>query len=204
MNHADIRLLSLKQRPLLNMQLVAGVQRDSRRRMLALIADSRQRLADANAVAILPRQGIGFAEHPGPNAGGQHRRSKTRPLFVGPVHQNEVALGGDAAIVKGTQRLQPGEHAIDAVVVAAQRLGVTVRAGEHRGEIGVAARPANKHIPQSVNVTAKARFTRPGREQVASAAILIAQRQTGHPASRRCAKRGKLVKGLPQARTIHL
>ncbi len=126
MNHADIRLLCLEQRPLLNMQLIAGVQRNSRRRTQALIADSRQRLAHADAVAILPRQSIGFAEYAGPDAGGQHRRGKTRPLFVGPVHQNEVALGSDTAIVKGAQRLQPGEHAVDTVVVAAQRLGVAV------------------------------------------------------------------------------
>ncbi len=70
--------------------------------------------------------------------------------------------------------------------------------------MGIAARPAHKHIPQPVNFTAKTRFTCPGGEQVAPAPIFIAQRQPGHPASRRCAKRGKLVEGLPQTRAINL
>ncbi|MNP72074.1 hypothetical protein D3C76_1685480 [compost metagenome] len=77
-------------------------------------------------------------------------------------------------VVQGAQHLQPGQHAVDPVVVAAQRLRVHVRAGYHRGEGSVPARAADKHIAHAVNIAGKTRLQRPVAQQVAGNPVFVA------------------------------
>ena len=133
MNEADINAFFFQNRPLFDMHFVAGVEREGGGRTLPAIADSLQRRANADAVAIFAGEGESFAKLPGPHAGRQHRRGKARAFFVGPVHQHDIAFGLNAAIVQRAQRFQPGENAVNAVIAAAERLGVDVGTGQHRG-----------------------------------------------------------------------
>ncbi len=197
-NEADINAFFFQNRPLFDMHFVAGVERAGGGRTLPAIADSLQRLADADAVAIFAGEREGLAKLPGPDAGRQHRRGKARPFFVGPVHQHDIAFGRNAAVVQRAQRLQPGEDAVNAVIAAAERLGIDVRTGQYRGQMRMFTAAANKHIPHTVDFAGEASFTRPLAQQIARLAVLFAKRQSGHAARRRGAELRHLVERRPQ------
>ena len=99
-DEADINPFFFQNRPLFDMDLITGMNRECGRRTLAAVADGLQRRADADAVAIFAGQRESFAELPGPHAGCQHRRGEARPLFIGPVDQHDIALGLNAAFIQ--------------------------------------------------------------------------------------------------------
>jgi hypothetical protein len=64
----------------------------------------------------------------GEHAGGQHGRGEARAFLVGPVGDHDRVLGLDAEIVERAHDFEAAEHAEHAVILAAGRLGVEVRA----------------------------------------------------------------------------
>ena len=173
-HQSDIHRLIFKDRSLFDVQFIAGVDRESAGRELTAIADGIQRVTHRNTIPVGPGVGIGLAELPGPDAGGEHCRGKTRPFFVGPVHQHDVALGFNLMVVQGTQQFQPGQYAVNPVVIATQWLGIHMRTGHHRCQGGIFSGTADKHVAHAVHLAGKPRLQRPVTQQVAGDPIFIA------------------------------
>ncbi len=79
--------------------------------------------------------------------------------------------GGDAGLAQRLDRLQPGDHAPDAVEPPARRLAVHVAAGQHGGEAGLAALHAEEEVVQRVDGGSEADGFAPGDEQAAGLAV---------------------------------
>src|SRR4030095_4641171 len=101
-------------------------------RGLAVVADALELGAEALAVVVAQGEHPVQVEHARERAGGHHGRREARALLVAPAHELERALGAEALIVERPQDLEPGEHADDAVVLAARELGVESAAPAHR------------------------------------------------------------------------
>ena len=178
---ADRLVLPLEDRPLLDMRLEEGADRPAADRLLAVIADLLQRLAEAHAVAVLDAERMlqreGAAEH----ARGHHGRREAAALLVGPHRDLDRRLGDVARIVQHAQHLEPRHHAIGAVELAAGRLGVEMRAGHHRRLGRIAALAAGEDVAELVDLDGAARRLGPAHEEVAALA--------GRGRSARCGRR---------------
>ena len=141
---ADGLVLRLQDRPLLDVQLEVGRQRHRPGLHLAAPADAVERLAEAHAVDIGDRVGLGPAVHAGEHARAQHGRGEAGALLVGPVHHHDSRVGLVAGRHQRAQRLQRAEHAQVAVELAPRRLRVEVAAERDGGELRVPARHAGR------------------------------------------------------------
>ncbi|VFS94460.1 Uncharacterised protein [Raoultella planticola] len=78
-DEADINPFFFQNRPLFDMDLITGMNRECGRRTIAAVADGLQRRADADAVAIFAGQRESFAELPGPHADASIAGAKRAP-----------------------------------------------------------------------------------------------------------------------------
>ncbi len=90
-------------------------------------------------------------------------------------------------VVERSQQLQPGQHAVNPVVVPPQRLRIHVRTGHDRGKLRIFPRTTDKHIAHAVDVTGKTGVQRPVAQQMTRNAIFLAQCQTGDATGGRAA-----------------
>ncbi|MNU93571.1 hypothetical protein D3C71_835130 [compost metagenome] len=186
-NQSDVDSLIFQNRALLDMQFVTSVHRKCAGRQGAAIADGIQRFAYRYACVIGAREGVLFAKLPGPDTGGQHRRREACAFFIGPVYQHDIALGFNAVVVERAQHFQPGQHAVDPVVISAERLRVNVRSGHNRRQGAVFPGAADKHIAHAVDVTGETCFQRPVAQQIAHDPILFTEGQTRYATGGRAA-----------------
>ena len=142
---ADVDVLVLEDRALLDMQFEEGVQLALADRLVALPADALELVAEALALAVLAVVGPVLLVDAGEHAGRQHRRRIARALLVGPVGDDDRMLGLDAEIVQRADHLQPAEHAEHAVELAAGRLRVEMAADIDRQRVRVGALAAGEH-----------------------------------------------------------
>src|SRR5262249_35936538 len=75
-NDADGLVLSLQQRPLLDMQLDKGAELALSHRLAAAIADAVERFADTHSSSVLPPQNVLGRVFAGIGGGGHRRRRK--------------------------------------------------------------------------------------------------------------------------------
>ena len=167
-DHADRLFLGLEDRPLLDMRLEVGLDRAPAAFRFALVADARQLRAEGVAIRVLAAVGPVQVEDTREDARGDHGRGEAGALFVGPDHRLDRCLGLDAVVVEGSDHLEPGEHAVDAVELAAGRLGVQVRAGHDRRQRRVAARAAREDIAHGIHGHGAAGGLAPAHEEIAT------------------------------------
>ena len=186
------------------MRLEEGADLAAADRLLAVIADLLQRLAEAHAVAVLDAERMlqreGAAEH----ARGHHGRREAAALLVGPHRDLDRRLGDVARIVQHAQHLQPRHHAIGAVELAAGRLGVEMRAGHHRRLGRIAALAAGEDVAELVDLDGAARRLGPAHEEIAALAVEIGERDAADAALLRAADLGQLHQARPQAVGVDL
>ena len=103
-------------------------------------------------------------------------RIETAALLVGPGDELDRAPGGGPGVVQRLDRLQPGDHAVDAVEPAPARLAVHVAAGQHRRQIGFRARPADEQIRRLVHGHRITPPPRPVDQQLARRDVFLRQR----------------------------
>ena len=198
-DHADGLVLGFEQRALLDVQF------DEARRTsgaptgaLAAIADAVERFADADAVGILARQNIVGGEVADIGGRRHRRRRKARAFLVGPVADADRRLGLDAGIVQGAHHFERGERAEHAVILAAGRLGVEMRAEADRRLRHVASLAQAEHRAERVDMDFEAGRLAGPAEPVAHLLVLGPERQPPHAAFRRGAEFRGLVNRVPQ------
>ncbi len=100
-DYADILALGLQYRALLDMQLEHRMHLARPHLLAALPAKALQLVPDPDPVRILARTGIVLGKLTGEDARGHHGRVKPRTFFIGPVGDNDGALGFNAQIIQG-------------------------------------------------------------------------------------------------------
>src|SRR5690606_7917430 len=148
-------------------------------RRLAGITDSAQLLAHGPALGVGATEGIIEVEDPGKDARGDHGRREARALFVGPDHDLDRGIRLMAVVVEGADDLQPGEHGIGAVALAAGRLAVEMAAGPDRRARFVLAGPAGEDVAHRVDGDGAARLPARADEESARLPVQVGE---GEPA----------------------
>ena len=166
---ADVDVLVLEDRPLLDMQLEEGLHLAGADLLVALPADALQLVAEALALAILAIVGPVLAVHAGEHAGGEHGRRVAGALLIRPVGDDDRMLRLDAEVVERADHLQPAEHAEHAVELAAGRLRVEMAADIDRQRVRVGAFTAGEHRAHLVDAGRQPGLVAPALEKMAAA-----------------------------------
>ena len=128
-----------------------------------------------------------------------HRAGREPPAFlVGPGDQVERPLRRDPGVVQRFERLEPGEHAEDAIEPPARRLAVHVRAGDDRGCVRIAPGPAHEQIGDGIDRREVAARRRPLQKQRAGAHVIAGQRLPADAAAGNLADLGHRHVAPPQ------
>ena len=133
------------------MKLEVGVDSPPTHRLLATIADALQLAAERHAIVVTQAKDPVDVIDAGEGARGYHGGREAGALLVGPTDDLERAPGVDAVVVERAHHLEPGQHADDAVVLAAGHLGVEVAADEHRRQMVLPPRPAPEDAPEPIH-----------------------------------------------------
>ena len=173
---ADLPVLGLEDRPLLDMVFEIGVHPAGADFLLADPADALQLVAERLALHVLAAIGVVERMDAGEHTRRQHGRRKACALLVGPVDDGDRMLRPDAEIVQRAHDLQPGQHAEHAVVLAAGRLGVEMRADIDRQRVRIGAGARHEHGAHPVDAHGKARRIAPALEEFAAFPVGIGQR----------------------------
>ena len=173
---ADVDAFVLEDRPLLDVQLEEGLHLARADRFFALPADALEFVAEALAGLVLAVVGPVLLVHAGKDARGEHGRGEARALLVGPVGDHDRMLRPDAEVVQRTDDLQTAQHAKDAVIFSAGRLGVEVAADIDRQGVGVGALAAGKHGAHLVDADCEPCRLAPALEEMAALAVLVGER----------------------------
>ena len=130
----DIRGRAFQLVALLDMKLDIAHRFEFQRRRAA-IADPSESIAKRDAVTILAGIGLFQRQAPGEYCAACQAGLKTCALLIGPVRNRKIASGpariGDGTIPHRLDGEESCQHAVTAVIAAARRLGVEVRAGDH-------------------------------------------------------------------------
>src|SRR5882757_5665850 len=127
-NHTDGLAFGFQDRALLDVQLDEAAELLKADRLVAAIADTVERLTYGRALDVLARQDVVGSEIADISRGGHHRGRKARAFFIGPVDDADRRLGLDAGVVQCADHFERAERSQDAVILAAGRLGVEMRA----------------------------------------------------------------------------
>ena len=207
-DHADGDARVLQHRALLDVGLEVGAEArravGNRRGRRAGLAGGLQRLAHAHALGVTRRQRVRQAESAGVHARAHHHGHEARALLVRPHAHLQRGVGAHTVVVQRVQHLQPGEHAVVAVELAARGLGVDVAARGHRGQAVIRAGTARKQVADGVAPQGAAQLGRPGGEELAALAVQVGQGNATHAAARCGADGRQRHQALPQARTVHM
>ncbi len=194
--------LAIEDRPLLDVQLEVGVDRAAAHRGLAVVADALELAAELLAVVVAQGEHPVHVEDAREGARGHHRRREARALLVGPAHQLERALGAHAPVVQRAQHLEAGQHADDAVVLAARELGVEVAAHQHRRQVIVRPGAPREDVADAVHRHRAARLGAPGDEEIAHLLVRVGEGQAAEAARLAGADLAGAHDGGPEARRV--
>ena len=154
---ADLLVLGLEDRPLLDVVLEVGVHLARADRLVADPADALELIAEGLALGVLAAIGVVERVDAGEHARRQHRRRKPRAFLVGPVGDDDRMLGLDPEIVERAHDLEPAEHAEHAVVAPAGRLRIEMRADIDRQRVGIGPLAPREHGAHLVDAHRHAR-----------------------------------------------
>jgi hypothetical protein len=169
---------------------------------LACVAYGRQRLAHAHALGIALGQRMLQREGAREHARAHHHGDEARAFFIGPHGHLQRSARAQAGIGQRAQHLQPGQHAVVAVELAARGLGVDVAARHHGRQVVVQACAARKDVADGIDTDAAAGLARPLHEEIAPLAVPVRQRQAAHAALGRGAYARQVHQRLPQAGAV--
>ena len=173
-------------------------------RLVAAIADAVERLADADAGGIAPRQNVVGGVIAGIGGRGHRRRREARAFLVGPVDDADRRFGLDPGVVEGAHHLERRQRAEHAVELAAGRLGVEMRAEADRRLRHVAALAQAEHRAERIDMHLEAGGLAGVAEPVAHLLVLGPERQPPHAALRRGAEFRGFVDRVPEPGGIDL
>ena len=173
---ADVDAFVFEDRPLLYVQLEEGLHLALADRFVALPADALQLVAETLAFLVLAIVGVVLGMDAGEHAGCQHRRRVTRALLVRPVGDDDRMPGLDVEVVQRADDFEPAEHAEHAVILAAGRLRVEMRADIDRQRIRVGAFAAGKHRAHLVDAHGEPGRLAPFLEEMPPLAVFVRQR----------------------------
>jgi hypothetical protein len=185
-------------RSLLDVRLEVAADRMTPGRLVAEIADARELVADRSPFHVARSVGVVEIESAAEHAGAHHHRHEARAFLVGPRGDFERRLGHDAVIGERADHLEPREHAVVAVELAAGGLRVDVRAGHHRRKFRPPAVAAHEDVADAVDGDRHARLARAGDEPVTPLAVEIGERKPGHAAFGRGADLRQIHQRTPQ------
>ena len=200
-DHADREPFFLEEWSLLDVQLEIGPEGPGHARLGAQVADPLELVDQTDAVLVPGVVGVLEGDLAGHDAAGDHRRLKTRPLLVGEDRQGHGVPRPELLVVEGADHLETAEHAELAIVAAARRHGIHVRAHHHRWERG-RARPLTEDVPHLIHGDREAGLPHPGYHPVAAALVLVREGQTGEPAAGGLPDPAELLDRLLQALLI--
>ena len=173
---ADLLVLGLQDRPLLDVIFEIGVHLARAHLLLAHPADALQFVAEALALQVGAPIGIVERQFAREHAGRQHGRRKARPFLVRPVGHHDGVLGADGEVVERARHLQARQNAEHAVELAARRLRVEMRADIDRQRVRVRAGARHEHVAHAVDAHLKPRRLAPAPEQMAALIVGVRQR----------------------------
>ena len=104
---ADLLVLGLEDRALLDVVLEIGVHLARADLLVADPADALQLVAEGLALRVLAAIGVVERVDAGEDAGGQHRRGEARALLVGPVDHDDRVARLDAEVVERADDFEP-------------------------------------------------------------------------------------------------
>ncbi len=182
---ADHLALGLEHRPLLDVRLEEGVHGRATHGLAARVADAGELPAHGPALGIGVGQRLLEPMQAGEQRGAHQAGAEARALLVGPDHEVDRRPGPEPGVVQAAHRLQPGEHAVGAVELAAHGLAVQVAAGHDRGPGVVRPGAPREDVAHSVDPDRAARRLAPAHEEVARLLVQVAERQAPDPAVRR-------------------
>ncbi len=200
-DHADRLALGLQPGALLDMRLDIGVEAPvepidlaHRRRGERFL----QRVGQDDARPVRDREHLGEIVVPGP-CGRPHRAGlEAAAFFVHPGHDLYRPLSAHARVVERFERLEPGEHAVNAVVLAPGGLAVHMRAGDDGRRVVLGARTAHVEISDRIAEYVVAARGGPLAQQAPRGCVLGRQRLTVHPAFGQSAELGHFDMALPK------
>ena len=201
-HHADGFVVVFQHRALLDVGLEVGTDRMVAGLLGADIADTLQFASDRLAlgidacISVLQREGLGE------NARAHHHRHEARAFLVGPEGNLDRRLGLYAVVVERAHDLQPGQHTVVAIELAAGRLCVDVAAGDDRWQCVVAAGAAHEAVADLVDGHRHAGLARPACHQVATLPVQVGQRQATHAPLGRGTNLSQLHQRIPQAGAV--
>ncbi|MGY4344231.1 hypothetical protein ACVWXM_000695 [Bradyrhizobium sp. GM7.3] len=201
---ADGLAFGLQDRALLDVQFDEATELLEPDRLVAAITDAIERLADGGAISVLARQDVIGGEVADIGSGGHHRGSEARTLFVGPVDDADRRLGFDPGVVQRADHFERTERSQNAVILAAGRLRVEMRADADGRLRHVASLAQPELRAERIGVHLQAGVLAGLAEPVAYQLVLRAQRQPPHAALGRRAELRGLVDGAPEAGGIDL
>ena len=129
----------------------------------------------------------------------EHVGREPAALLVGEERDRERPLELDARGDHRLDHLEAGEHAERAVEAAAGRDGVDVAPGQHR-RVGALGRPRADDVADLVDVDAQAEVAHPADDEIATAAIVVGEREPRATAAVDRADLGERVEAGAQAR----
>src|SRR5213078_1008572 len=124
-----------------------------------------------------------------------HGGLKARALLVREDHQRHGVARADLVVVQRPDRLEAAEDAELAVVLAARRHGVHVRAHQD-GRQPFGAGALTKDVPHLVHRHAEARLAHAGDHPITPAPVVVGQGEAGEAAPWRLADLAQLVDEL--------
>ena len=160
-DHADGVAVALQNRPLLDVRFEQRADGMRAARLVAEVVDALQLIAHAAPAGIDARPSELLVEQAGEHARGQHRRRETAALFIGPHHNLQRRLGFLPAVIQRAHHFQRRQYAVDAVELAAMRLGVEVAAGQHRRKLRRAALAPGENVAHVVDRDSAVGFAAP-------------------------------------------
>ena len=201
-HHADVEVLIFQYRPLLDMQLERGVDREAADRFRSGKADALQLIAKRLALRVHARiaefLGVDAREHTGRHHGG----GEARAFLVGPVGDHDRPPRLDLEIVERAHHLQRAQNAEYAVELAAGRLGVEMAAHQDRREVILNAGPSGEHVAHLVDFDRAAFLFAPSAKQFAALLVEVGEGEALASALGRGADLGHLHQRVPQALSI--
>jgi len=200
----DFLALGLENRALFDVQFKERVHLARAHFFRASPTDPLQLVAETQTLGIPPPIGPILGMQPGKNPRGEHRRGKTRPFFIGEIHNNNRVFCSDIHVVQRADHLKPREHAKNPVILASRRLGVQMAAHINGQGVRVGAVALAEHVAHLVQPHGASRRLAPALEQGAPLPIGVGQGLAIVAACDAGADPGHLHQAVPQALPVDL
>jgi len=174
-NDADVLAFGFEDRPLFDVQFEHGVHLvlAGTDFLVAHPADALQFIAERFSFGIFTVVGPVLGVDTCKDAGGKHRRCVACTFLVGPVGNDDRVPRLYSQIIHGAHQFETAEDAEHAVIFAAGRLGVEMRADINGKGVRIGSGTGHEHVAHCVDRHGHASFLAPFLEQLAAFRVLV-------------------------------